>query len=338
MGYRWARSCGLASAVLYGIVAGGGPRVQVVAATGEHTASGLHEARDPSHGSVVGVDAETGEVLTVLATGPDPLLLCVAAGRVWTMNFGDGTMTRVDPLTDAATTLDVGEAAAIACGGDDVWVARDGNVVARLSGATGEEEIALQLGDEPLFALRDAGFVGIAGGSVWLTVPAPDARFSEEMWRIDPRTGSLLATIPIGRDANPPLADREYLWVVTKGDQGLTRIDVRTNESVAVDVDRFPYSLAAGDGSLWIGHHVASKLRRVDPHTLEMVAELPLEADPRGLAFGGGQLWVTTENTLLSVDPATNEVTRTIELGSFPRDTGLTGVAYLDDTVWVSIE
>jgi len=138
-----------------------------------------------------------------------------------------------------------------------VWVAGDGNVLSRLNGATGEEEAALQLGTEQLFALRNAGFIGIAGDSLCLTVPPPDARFPEELWRIDPRTGDVVAVIPIPTDATPPLADGEYLWVVTTVDQGLTRIDINTNESVAVDVDRFPWSLAAGAGSMWIGHHVS---------------------------------------------------------------------------------
>jgi len=340
MACRWRRACGLTSANLIGLGAAfGGVAVSEVAATSaDAMESGLHGALEPGRATVVRVDAESGEVLAVLPTGPDPLLLCVAAGHVWTMNFGDGTLTRVDPSIDAATTLDVGEAVAIACDGDDVWVARDGNVLARLNGATGAEETALQVAAEALFALRHAGLIGIAGGSLWLTVPAPDARFSEELWRIDPQTGRVLATFAIGTEPTAPFADGDHLWVVTTDDQGLIRIDIRTNETVAVDVDRFPWSLVSGDGSMWIGHHVRPKIVRFDPHTLDVVAELPLEADPRGLAFGGSRLWVTTENTLLSVDPATNEVTRTIELGSFPPETGLTGVAYLDSTVWLSIE
>jgi streptogramin lyase len=173
---------------------------------------------------------------------------------------------------------------------------------------------------------------------VWLTVPARDARSFEALWRIDPLGGNVLATIAIGAEPLVPLAAGGYLWVVTTDDQGLTRIDIDTNEAVAVDVDRFPWSHAAGDGSMWVGHHVVPKVVRLDPHTLEVLAEVPLEADPRGLAFGGGRLWVTTESALLTIDPTTEAVTRTIRFGPFPRETGLTGVAYLDGVVWVSIE
>jgi hypothetical protein len=47
---------------------------------------------------------------------------------------------------------------------------------------------------------------------------------------------------------------------------------------------------------------------------------------------------VATENSLLRIDPATNEVTSIAEFGPFPADTGLTSVAFLDGAVWVSIE
>jgi hypothetical protein len=45
---------------------------------------------------------------------------------VWTLNFGDGTLTHVDPATDMATTIDVGVVVAIESDGEDLWVARDG--------------------------------------------------------------------------------------------------------------------------------------------------------------------------------------------------------------------
>jgi DNA-binding beta-propeller fold protein YncE len=305
---------------------------------GRTTHSTGDEVAAAGHATVIEVDAGSGEVLAVWPTGPDPLLLRVAAGQVWTLNFGDGTLTHIDPSTDAATTIDVGVVVAIESDGEDLWVARDGDVLARLDGASGEEELALRLGDEPLFALRNAGFIAVAGGSLWLTVPPPDARSTQELWRIDPHSGDVLGRVPLGPDPLPPFVDGDYLWIVTAGDQQLTRIDIASLEAVPVEVERFPWSLAAGDGSMWIGHHVFPKVRRFDPNTLEVTADIPLEADPRGLAFGGGRLWVATENALFSIDPATDEATSIAEFGPFPTDTGLTSVAYLDDAIWVSIE
>jgi streptogramin lyase len=321
-----------------GLVASGAGAGDVGAILGRTTYSAGDGVSAAGHATVIRVDADTGEVLAVFRTGPDPLLLRVAAGQVWTLNFGDGTLTHVDPSTETATTIDVGVVVGMETDGEDLWVARDGNVLARLDGTNGEEEMALRLSDEPLFALRDAGFIAIAGGSAWLTVPPPDARFTQELWKIDPHSGDVLARVPLGPDPVPPFVDGDYLWVVTAGDQSLTRIDIASLEAVPVEVERFPWTLAAGDGSMWIGHHVFPKVRRFDPDTLEVTADIALEADPRGLAFGDGRLWVATENALLTIDPATDEVTRIAEFGPFPSDTGLTSVAYLDGAVWVTIE
>jgi streptogramin lyase len=334
---RWStRRVGLAVAV--GLLASGSGAGEVGASVEAVVHSAEDEVPVAGHATVVQVDARSGDVLAVSPTGPDPLLLRIAAGQVWTLNFGDGTLTHVDPATASATTIDVGEVVAIESDGEDLWVARDSNVVARLDGSTGEEELALPLGDEPLFALREAGFIAVAGGSVWLTVPPPDARFTQELWRIDPRSGDVLAQVELGPEPLPPFAAGGYLWIVTAGDQQLTRIDIDGLEAVPVPVERFPWSLAAGDGSMWIGHHVLPKVLRFDPDTLQVTADIALEADPRGLAFGDGRLWVATENALLGIDPDTGEVTNLAEFGPFPADTGLASAAYLDGTVWVSIE
>jgi streptogramin lyase len=291
----------------------------------------------PDHATVVRIDADTGRIRSVLPSGEAPFLLIVASGHVWTQNFEDGTLTHVDPATDTAMTVDVGEVVGIATDGVAVWVARDENIVARLDGTTGEEELTLKLSDQRLFGLRDAGFIAAADGSVWLTVP-PRAGRSEELWRIDPESGAVMARIVLGGDANPPFVHGPYLWLVTKADQSLTRVDMRTNEAVEIDVDAYPWSLVAGGGALWIGHHVSPKVVRFDPQSLEFSTKLSFDTNPRGLAFGGGRIWVATEDGLYAVDPQTEEVTRLVEFGAFPPDTGPIGVAFLDGDVWISIE
>lgn len=287
------------------------------------------------------VDAGTGDVLDVYPTGRAPFLLVTASGHVWVQNFADGTLTHVDPSADTATTVRGGAVAGLASDGRDLWVARDGNVVAELGGTTGEEQRAFRLARRPLFEVPTptghAGFLGVGGGSVWLTVPGR-AGGSEMLWRIDPRSGDVLTELPIGSDANPPYIHGGHLWIITKADQVLTRVDMRSIDVTQVPVDPFPWSVTAADGSLWIGQQVDPKVVRLDLNTMRTIAEVPLETNPRGLAFGNGLLWVATEDGLQVIDPATNAVIRTTEFGTFPPDTGPIGVAFLDDSVWVSIE
>ena len=57
---------------------------------------------------VTGVDAVTGRVNATVATGPKPRFLATGAGAVWTLNQGDGTLTRIDASTHAALTISLG--------------------------------------------------------------------------------------------------------------------------------------------------------------------------------------------------------------------------------------
>lgn len=100
--------------------------------------------------------------------------------------------------------------------GEDLWVAVDGSTLARIDGATGEERARLRLRDRPLFAPRDAGFLALGGGSLWLMVPRLGrADLPQALWRIDPATGAVEAKIGVGPNPLPPLSDGRFLWVIT---------------------------------------------------------------------------------------------------------------------------
>jgi hypothetical protein len=58
----------------------------------------------------------------------------------------------------------------------------------------------------------------------------------------------------------------------------------------------------------------------------------------RGVAFGGGRVWVSTETGVVALDPATNGAVQTITLLEPERESGPTSMAYLDGDLWVSVE
>jgi streptogramin lyase len=292
----------------------------------------------PDHGTVVRIDADSLEVRSILPVGADPLILAVAGEGIWTLSFADGTLSRIDPAGNDAPVVDVGEVVGIASDGNDLWVARNGNEVARLDGATGEEESSFRLAKRPLFALRDAGFLAVGFGSVWLTVPGRGGAVSQTLRRIEAESGRTLDRISVGPDPIPPVIAEGAVWVLTTGDRSLARIDPDTDEASEVEVGPAPWGIAGGDGSVWVGHQVEPEVRRLDPGTGETTARVPLEEDVRGLAFGGGLLWVATDSGISAIDPNLDRVTATIELGHFETDTGPIGIGYLDGEVWVSIE
>ena len=290
------------------------------------------------HATVVQVDAATGDVRSVVPVGPDPLLLAVASGRIWTLNLGDGSLSLVDPSSDDARTVRPGEVVGMASDTRDLWVARDGNVVSRLDGERGVEGASFGLGSKPLFALRDAGFVGVGPESVWLTVPQiGEPAEPHSLWQLDPQTGDVLRRLPLGRDVLPPVVDDRYVWIIAMGERSVTRIDQRSAEMADVPAGPLPLALAVGAGSLWLGDE-SGEVWRIDPEMLKVAARIDIDGRLRGLGFGGGLVWVTTETGLLAIDPATDRVTLSVPLGDFETDTGPIGIGYAGGSVWVSVE
>jgi len=78
-------------------------------------------------GSVVtAVDATTGKVLESVGVGPKPRFLTSGGGSIWTLNQGDGTVSRVDEKSrNVIATIQVGIPGAggdIGYGADSVWL------------------------------------------------------------------------------------------------------------------------------------------------------------------------------------------------------------------------
>lgn len=289
--------------------------------------------------TVVRVDARSGRIEAVIPVGPDPLLLTVASGQVWTLNLGDGTLSRVDPATNRATTVRHGEVVGFTSDGRDLWIAVDGNTLAEIDGITGAEKRSIRLTRRRLFALRDAGFLAVARQSIWLTVPTlGEPMAPQQLWRIDPDTGRVVATYRLGPDPLPPLLDGPYVWSISF--DGLSRIDVRSGKTrlvVPSGGPGGPWGVAAGGGSIWMGQQYG-EVWRIDPASGRPEAKVPVDGPVRGVAFGGKSVWVTTETSLLSIDPATNRLSRTIRLTNAVTDLGPIAVEYLDGSVWVSVE
>jgi DNA-binding beta-propeller fold protein YncE len=289
------------------------------------------------HGTVVRIDAVTGETLSVVRVGENPSLLRTASGRPWTMNFGDGTLSLIDPETNSAATIDVGEVAGIASDGIDVWAAVDGRRIVKVEAETGEEKRALQVAGRKLFELGDAGFLAVDGDVIWLTVPKLGRRLADQsLWQIDPTTGEQRDVIDIGSDPLPPLLAGRHIWIVTFS-RGLSRIDKVTHEEQSVEVGARPWGLAAGSGSLWVGDERGG-VWLVDPVTAKSTALIPTSEGVRGVAVGGGRVWAATETGVVSINPSTHEIVHEIKLMDPLPGYGPAGIEYLNGDVWVSVD
>jgi virginiamycin B lyase len=111
------------------------------------------------------IDAVKGTVLTTVPTGPSPRFLTSGAGAVWTLNQGDGSLTRIDMLTRHATkTIALGtpgHGGDIGFGGGMIW--------------TTVPQVPLSAIDAATATLRcrwtgpGGDSLGIGHGAIWLT-------------------------------------------------------------------------------------------------------------------------------------------------------------------------
>jgi streptogramin lyase len=278
-------------------------------------------------------------VKAVIRVRADPLLLTVASGQIWTMQFGDGSLARIDPDSNEAVVVDVGEAAAIASDGEDLWVAANGNTLVRLDGESGRRERVLKLAQKRLYELRDAGFLTVTTDSIWLTIPVLGDNLADQtLWRIDPRTGAVKAKAPLLANPVSLATDGHYVWVANIDGGKITRVDVVTNAARHFETSIGPAGVVVGAGSVWITHYVP-EVWRIEPGTTRVEAKIHLDTPTtRTIAFGGGRVWVSTESGVLVIDPATNKVVQTIDLIEPERETGPTAMAYVDGDLWVSVE
>jgi hypothetical protein len=111
------------------------------------------------------VAADSGRVEGSVPTGPGPRFLTAGGGSVWTLNQGDGSLTRIDAQARRATaTIALGTPGH---GGD---IDADGNVV-----LTTLAKVPLSVIDVATSSLRcqwigpGGDSLAISGGSVWLT-------------------------------------------------------------------------------------------------------------------------------------------------------------------------
>jgi virginiamycin B lyase len=191
----------------------------------------------------------------------------------------------------------------------------------------------------PIDRLKPEAVFPVPGAPDWIAVAdasaAPDSRAvwisnkpKDSVARLDPKTNTVAATIPVGKRPCSGLAiGFGSLWVPNCGDSTIVRVDLKTNQitsTIKSTIGNSEGSIASGAGSIWMMTDARGTLARFDPATDKVVAEIYVPTGSFGLAFGPGEdgaLWVTsTEHDSVSrIDPHTNLVVETIKVGKAPR-------------------
>src|SRR6266508_4479114 len=211
-----------------------------------------------------------------------------------------------------------------------------------------------------------AGSLVFGEGSLWVSVSANDGTTGGEILRIDPGSGSIVASIPVEavpswETAGGGLAvGHGSLWVAGRVDTPggpnspgggfdglLLRVDPGTNEVIdgitlgGVDAA----DVMANATGIWVsmfGDGETTQVVRISPETDEVTATVPLRAAyARHIFAAGGGVWVhereyqgadTGFSTALEeIDPSTDRIVATLPLE------GEAAVAASDGVIWAAI-
>jgi virginiamycin B lyase len=252
-----------------------------------------------ARGRLLRVDPISRRVLATISIR-DPGEMAIGEGAVWIANFATGTVTRIDAGTNriVATiplTLPFGVAPGdraflplhVAVGEGAVWVDTARGAVARIDPRTNEvltKVVATKGGDI-------LGGMAIGEGSVWVDEGV------EGVIRIDPRDGEVIARVP------PIRSGRDLLLAsfLAPGGGGVwatgawARWSDRQGDLVATDPP----------------HRV---LMQIDPDTDRMVPMADLGSGGWPIAFGGGAVWIVSDQEVLQFDPSALRVTARVGL------------------------
>ena len=198
--------------------------------------------------------------------------------------------------------------------------------------------LLLALGGLILAGAAVAAVLSLGGG----TSSGPVLPAVDRVGMIDPRTGTVLASVSVPGAPARLATDGRELWVGGDTSQTLQRIDPGSPGTV-VAVNGFPSALAMGEGSLWMVDALRGMLVKVNPAYGTVVARTSLTGaarevaisdraafDPWSVAAGAGGVWVSDGSSrVYRIDPQSARVTGRLNLG-----TAIDGLAAAGNAVW----
>ena len=254
-----------------------------------------------------------------------------------------GFLTLPDPTGTAAAE------------GNRLWIAAYGaGRLYRVSGAHQLDVLAIPIGDPHLLqpacvpgTVHDAPMgsflprrcdlpsgVAVGAGSVWI-----GRNDRQAVLRLDPASGRVTATIPVGFHVFNLAADATSVWVVSFEDNMLARIDATTNAvTLRESLLHAPSGVLIDDGSVWISRSGNATVVRLDAITGAQEAEVAVGGRPLPLAAGAGSIWVRNEqdSTVSRIDASTNRVLATVAVDPFYGLDGVDSMVADRGGIWIS--
>jgi serine/threonine-protein kinase len=131
----------------------------------------------------------------------------------------------------------------------------------------------------------------VGAGSLWVLGDALDRR----MWRLDRRSGRVLATIALGFPPRSAVAAGGSVWITDPLHDAVVPVDVGSGRVLpAVSVGRGASGVAVAGGAVWVANAGDGTVSRVDPARRRVTATIRVGGFPSEIAGGDGAIWVTS--------------------------------------------
>jgi YVTN family beta-propeller protein len=287
--------------------------------------------------SLVKIDADTNEIVDVIPVGRSPREVEVVGDYAFAASESDGTLTRVDSRTGAATNSGQYDASdGLAGEGDEsLWVASVGRQqVTRVDVELPQIDVSERVEGPhvPLPSSTGATALAVGGNSLWINRSG-----AVERWHLYPLRREQTYPLELDDVGGRGIAFGYGAAWSTLGSASntLLRIDAVSGRATRIPVGRYPDGRPAiGFGSVWVAMYDDNKVWRIDPDTGLPQEIIPVGHGPWSAAVGSGSVWVTNQcdGTVSRIDPDTNTVVKTIETGYNPR-----WLAAGSQSVWVGV-
>ncbi len=312
--------------------------IAVVAATGgDPEASGLVPPK-----SVAVVDPARNVVSESIALDGSPSFLAGDGRNLWITNAAEKTLLRVDTQSRALVkTIGLGTAPnGLATGGGSVWITNDGFGSAPLIEVVPATN---DVRDAPRpSCCSGLWFITGDDDSLWIAsyVSADLLRFEPSSRRFDPIIccGVVADALTLGEGA---------LWVVERDDQQVLRIDPDSGAvkaTIPIGAPRLQplnfrrpevqSAVVAGEGGVWVVDAVDGLVWQIDPIQNAVKRTISVGAGAKGVAAGFGSVWVANNvsGTVYRIDASSGKVTQRIKVASH-----IAGVAAAGNAIWVGV-
>jgi virginiamycin B lyase len=207
------------------------------------------------------VNPKTLKVVKRIKVGINVWDVAYAYGSVWATNNYDGSVARIDPATNriVKTIKTGGQPTNFAVADSALWLgnnATTGQDIYRIDPATNTSK-AFDVGHA-----RPSGII-VSADAVWV------ANGDGTVVRLDPATGSVVATIKVGQTPQQgDLAPDGTVWIPNQVGDTISVIDPQRNavaRTVQLKTGTAPFVLRRGFGDLWVGSFKTELLLRIRP-------------------------------------------------------------------------